>query len=146
MAVNALGRVCDDAGRFHAAPFAFRGELGDVPSTLAGWEPYGDRAQGQSTTIAIVATDAALTQAQATRMAVAAHDGLARAIVPSHTPLDGDLVFAAATGARALPDPVWDALRLGHAAACCLARAVAIGVRDAAPGGHLPSWRERFGV
>ena len=145
VAVNALGRVCDDAGRFHAAPYAFAGELGDAPGPLAGWEPHGDRVPGQSTTIAIVATDAALTQAQATRMATAAQDGLARAIVPSHTPLDGDLVFAAATGAVPLPDPVWDALRLGHAAAACLARAVARGVRDAAPGGALPSWGERFG-
>lgn len=146
VAVNALGRVCDDAGRFFAAPFGFPGEFEDAPDPIAGWEPYGDRPSGSATTIAVVATDARLTQAQATRMAVAAHDGLARAIVPSHTPLDGDLVFAAATGARDLADPVWDALRLGHAAAACLARAVGIGVRDAAGGGSLPSWTERFGA
>ncbi|WP_308915908.1 P1 family peptidase [Jannaschia sp. LMIT008] len=138
VAVNALGRVCDGAGRFFADP--------DVPGRMPpGWEPYGDAARGENTTIAIVATDAVLSQAQATRLAVAAHDGLARSILPSHTPLDGDLVFAAATGAVALPDPVWDGLRLGHAAAQCLARAVATGVRAAGPGGHLPSHRERFG-
>ena len=146
VAVNALGRVCDDAGRFHAAPFAFPGELGDASGPMSAWEPYGDRAPGQSTTIAVVATDARLSQAQATRMAVAAHDGFARAIVPSHTPLDGDLVFAAATGERDLTDPVWDALRLGHAAAVCVARAVGLGVKAASPGGHLPSWAERFGT
>lgn len=146
VAVNALGRVCDDTGRFHAAPYELAAELGALgpAAPLAGWEPYGDRAQGQSTTIAIVATDAQLTQSQATRLATAAQDGLARAIHPSHTPLDGDLVFAAATGARALPDPVWDGLRLGHAAAACLARAVARGVQAAAPGAHLPSWQDRF--
>lgn len=145
VAVNAVGRACDDAGRFHAAPWALAGELGPLPDPPAGWEPSGHRAPGQSTTIAVVATDAALDQAQATRMATAAQDGLARALVPSHTPLDGDLVFAASTGARPLADPAWDALRLGHAAAACLARAVARGVRDAAPGGDPPAWAERFG-
>ena len=145
VAVNALGEVCDGEGRFHAAPFGFGEELGPLPGPLAAWEPFGDRGPGQSTTIAVVATDARLTKAEATRLAVAAHDGLARAIVPSHTPLDGDVVFAAATGARPVAT-VWDALRLGHAAAACLARAVARGVRDAAPGGGAPSWGERFGA
>ncbi|WGH79698.1 P1 family peptidase [Jannaschia ovalis] len=147
VAVNALGRVCDDAGRFHAAPWELADEFGarGAPDFAPDWEPYGDRPPGSATTIAIIATDAALTQAQATRLAVAAHDGMARAIQPSHTPLDGDLVFAAATGARPLADPVWDALRLGHAAAACLARAIARGVHAAAPGGPPPAWAERFG-
>nr|WP_281494068.1 P1 family peptidase [Jannaschia sp. S6380] len=146
VAVNALGRVCDDAGRFHAAPFEYEAEFGGRGHAKFDpeWEPYGDRAPGQSTTIAIVATDAALTQAEATRMAIAAHDGMARAIVPSHTPLDGDLVFAAATGQIPLKDPVWDGLRLGHAAAACLSRAIARGVREAS-GGIKPSWRDRHG-
>ncbi|CTQ34280.1 P1 family peptidase [Jannaschia rubra] len=146
VAVNALGCVCDDGGRFHSAPYEMDAEFGGRgPARLdPAWEPYGDRRQGQSTTIAIVATDAVLTQAQATRLAVAAHDGMARAIVPSHTPMDGDLVFAAATGTRALPDPVWDALRLGHAASACLSRAIARGVY-AADGGILPAWRDRHG-
>jgi D-aminopeptidase len=109
-------------------------------------EPRPEAGLGENTTIAIVATDADLTQAQATRLAVAAHDGMARAIHPSHTPFDGDLVFAAATGARPLPDP-FDQLRLGHAAATCLARAVARGVHaaTAAPGDTLPTWQARFG-
>ncbi|TFL18634.1 P1 family peptidase [Jannaschia formosa] len=146
VAVNALGRVCDDEGRFFAAPWALGESLGDAPGRMPpDWEPFGTAGPREATTIAIVATDALLTQAQATRLATAAQDGLARAIQPSHTPMDGDLIFAAATGARPLPDPVWDGLRLGHAAACCLARAVAWGVRAAAPGGLLPSWSERFG-
>ena len=57
---------------------------------------YG--AENVNTTIAIVATDAPLTKIQCHRLAVTAHDGLARAIVPCHTPLDGDLVFAVSTG------------------------------------------------
>lgn len=144
VAVNALGRVCDDAGRFFAAPWEMGAEFGGLgPGSLdPAWEPYGEATPGQSTTIAIIATDACLTQAQATRLATAAHDGMARAIQPSHTPMDGDLIFAAATGAQPLPDPVWDALRLGHAAATCLSRAIARGVY-AARGGPLPAWSNR---
>jgi hypothetical protein len=71
----------------------------------------GSHRAGTNTTIAIVATDARLTKPAAKRMAIAAHDGLARALVPSHTPMDGDLVFAAATGASEglaafLPEPL----------------------------------------
>ncbi len=146
VAVNALGAACDSQGRFHAGAWELDGEFGGLgPATMdPGWEPAGGMPPGAATTIAIVATDAALDQAQATRLAVAAHDGMARALVPSHTPMDGDLVFAAATGARALRDPTWDALRLGHAAASCLARAIARGVHAAAPGGQVPAWSERF--
>jgi D-aminopeptidase len=94
-----------------------------------------------------MATDAALTQAEAQRMATAAHDGMARALVPSHTPLDGDLVFAAATGARALTDPLAETFALGHAAAACLARAIARAVFSATPmpGDPVPAWAARFG-
>ncbi|MBZ0123127.1 MAG: peptidase T4, partial [Roseovarius sp.] len=69
------------------------------------------------------------------------------ALMPAHTPLDGDLIFAAATGRRPLSDPVADTLELGHAAAICIARAVARGVYEAtpAPGDTLPCWRDRFG-
>jgi D-aminopeptidase len=80
-------------------------------------------------------------------MAVAAHDGMARALVPSHTPLDGDLVFAVATGARAMQDPLIDTFQIGHAAATCLARAIARAVflAQAMPGDLQPSWQARFG-
>ena len=100
-----------------------------------------------NTTIGIVATDAALTQAQCTRLATAAHDGLARALVPAHTPLDGDLIFATATGEKPLDDPLADMLLLGHAAAICVARAIARGVYEArAEAVDLkPCWRARFG-
>ncbi|AXC49067.1 peptidase S58 family protein [Paracoccus suum] len=128
VAVNALGSVTvGDGPHFWAAPWEIGDEFGGLglPANFpAAYEPKAEKAPGEATTIAIVATDAALDKAALTRMAVAAHDGLARAIVPSHTLWDGDLVFAASTGARAGGDP----FLLGHAAACCLARAVARGV------------------
>jgi len=103
--------------------------------------------QHANTTIGIVATDANLTKPQCTRMATAAHDGFARALLPSHTPMDGDLIFAAATGARPLGDPLADTLMLGHAAATCMARAIARGVyaATAAAGDTLPCWQDEFG-
>lgn len=146
VAVNAVGRVCDDDGRFFAAPWEMNDEFGARgPGALdPAWEPGGKQPAGQATTIAIVATDALLTQAQATRLAIAAHDGMARAIQPSHTPVDGDLIFAAATGTHPLPDSDPHGLRLGHAAATCLSRAIARGVHAARSGG-LPCWRDRHG-
>ncbi len=152
VAVNALGSVTvGDGPEFWARPFEMSGEFGNgawARSYDAQTEPYPEILHGESTTIAIVATDAVLTQAQATRMATAAHDGMARAIVPSHTPYDGDLVFAVATGKRPLPDPELDPLRLGHAAASCLARAIARGVFEAtaAKGDTLPTWQQKFGA
>lgn len=150
VAVNALGRVTmGDGPEFWAAPFERGGEFGGrgMASTFdaSALAPVkgGD---SRNTTIAIVATDAALTQAQATRLAVAAHDGMARAIYPSHTPMDGDLVFAAATGAVPLAQES-DLLMLGHGAALCLSRAIARGVYEARPaqGDVMPTYREKFG-
>ena len=99
-----------------------------------------------ATTIAVVATDLALTKAEAHRMAVAAHDGIARAVVPAHTPFDGDLVFSASTGLRTPEGD--DLFLLGHAAATCLARAIARGVYHAAAaeGDLVPTWSEKFGI
>ncbi|MCV2879940.1 P1 family peptidase [Sedimentimonas flavescens] len=150
VAVNALGQATvADQPQFWAAPWELEGEfggLGVAASYPAAHEPAPMKRMGEATTIAIVATDAILTQAQAQRMAVAAHDGMARALVPSHTPFDGDLVFAAATGARALPDPVADPFVLGHAAASCLARAIARAIHAATPmpGDLQPCWSARF--
>lgn len=151
VSVNALGSVvAGDGPQFHAAPFEFGDEFGGLGLPLSahpGHEPMPVKGRGEATTIAIVATDAVLTKAQAQRMAVAAHDGMARAILPGHTPLDGDLVFAAATGARPLPESDAHGFLLGHAAACCLARAIARAVFHAspAPGDVAPTWRKRFG-
>ena len=131
VAVNALGSVTVGEGRqFWAAPWEMADEFGGLGVSVeraSFADPVPGKRLGEATTIAIVATDARLTQAQATRMAVAAQDGMARAIVPSHTLLDGDLVFAAATGVHEV-DPVVGAYQIGHAAAGCLARAIARGV------------------
>ncbi len=103
-------------------------------------------APGMNTTLAIVATDATLDKAQLKRLAVSAQDGMARAIVPSHTPFDGDLVFSLATGARPLGEPVPELMALGHAAAVCLSRAIARGVRHATarPGDTMPTWTDTW--
>jgi len=149
--INACGSVNVGAGpHFWAAPFEIDGEFGGlgfpprVPA--AALTPIAKGRPGENTTIAIVATDAALTKAQAKELAVIAQDGLTRAIYPSHTTLDGDTVFAAATGRRPLADAVNELTELGTVAANTLARAVARGVFEARsrPGG-LPSWRDRFG-
>lgn len=160
VAVNALGRVTmGDGPQFWAAPFEMGAEFGGLGTGALGTGALGTGAFDPSarplvkghrdgaTTIAIVATDAILTQAQATRMATAAHDGMARAIYPAHTPMDGDLVFAAATGAQPLRDPLMDTLHLGNAAALCLSRAIARAVFEATPAAHdpLPTWAEKFG-
>ncbi|MFJ5370678.1 P1 family peptidase, partial [Bosea sp. CER48] len=103
VAVNAVGTATIGYGpHFWAAPYEDGKEFGGL-----GWPPsigpndLGLRFKGgpgQNTTIALVATDAALTKAQARRLALAAHDGFSRALRPAHAPLDGDVVFAAATG------------------------------------------------
>ena len=117
--------------KFWAAPFEIGDELGGaglpdrtpaVEATFLG-KP-GALAHGANTTIAIVATNASLTKSEAQRMAIAAHDGIARAVVPAHTPFDGDLVFAASSGAGAPPAGDADLLAIGHAASLCLARAI----------------------
>lgn len=148
--VNPVGSVtAGDGPEFWAAPFEVGDEfggLGPAPPRDV-YVPLTKLHAREATAIAIVATDAALTKAQLKRMAIAAHDGIARAIVPSHTPFDGDLVFAVSTGRRPLAHPVLDPVELGHAAAVCLSRAVARAVYLARPedGDLLPAWRERFG-
>ncbi len=148
VAVNALGdAVVPDTQNFWAAPWELNGEFGGygpAKTYPADWPKT--KLSEQNTTIAIVATDADLTQAQCTRMAVAAHDGMARALVPSHTPMDGDLVFAATTNTRPLKDPVNDPIYIGHAAATCLARAIARGVfmAGASAGDVLPVFKDQI--
>lgn len=149
VAVNALGSVVVNGGRhFWAGPWEVADEfggLGTAPEGASLAAPELPKMLGEATTIAIVATDAALTKSQAQRMAVTAHDGMARAIVPSHSPLDGDLVFAAATGEKPLEAPLLDEMQIGHAAAVCLARAIARGVFEATPaaGDTQPCWRDK---
>ena len=150
VAVNSFGSVVAPGGRtFWAAPYEIGAEFGGLgPAGLsAGPEDWGlAKAPGalRNTTIACVATDVALTPAQARRVAIMAQDGLARAIRPIHAPFDGDVVFAISTAARPLPDGADMAVaRLGALAADCLARAVARAVFEATPwsGTDTPCWR-----
>ena len=153
VAVNAAGTVTiGDGPHFWAAPFEQNNEFGG-----RGWPPafsaddlaYRSKgAPGANTTLAIIATDAQLTKPQVNRLAVIAQTGFSRAIYPVHTPLDGDVVFAAATGAKPLADPVYALSELGMLAANVLARAVARGVYEATAlpfAGALPSWKDKFG-
>lgn len=152
-AVNAAGSVTiGDSAHLWAAPFEDKSEFGGrgLPSPFPAnaLEPRTKGSAPQSTTLALVATDAALTTSQCQRVAVMAQTGLSRAIYPVHTPLDGDIVFAAATGAKPLRDPLADLTWLGAMAANVLARAIARGVYEAKalpfPEAR-PSWRDKFG-
>ena len=151
--VNAVGSITvGDGPHFWAAPFERNGEFGGrgLPPTMPP-DALDIRLKGgarENTTIALVATDATLTKAQAKRLATVAHDGLARAIYPVHTPLDGDVVFAASTARRAAPDLMAFA-ELGALAANVLSRAVARAVYEASAlpfPGALPGWKEKFGA
>jgi len=158
VASNSFGStVMPGSSRFWAAPFELRGELGDQsghapPATLAP-DPYTDSkisgSPGTNTTIGVVATDAALTPAETRRLAIMAQDGYARAIRPIHTPFDGDVVFALATGKQTMPEA--DArsaivATLGALAADTLARAVARSVFEAETLGDSRSYRDIFAI
>ncbi|MYZ48084.1 P1 family peptidase [Propylenella binzhouense] len=155
VAANPLGRATlGSTPHFRAAPFEIDGEFGGLglPSPMpadagAAVTKLGARAGG-NTTIAVIATDLALAPAQATRIAAAAHDGLALSIYPVHTPMDGDTVFVLSTGRVPLRDPARDLTELSAGAAAALARAVARAVYEAAPapGDPAPTWRERYGL
>ena len=105
-------------------------------------------AEPRNTNLAIVATDAELTKAQAKRVAIMAQDGLARALRPVHAAMDGDTVFGAATGFCGRGVGPVELTRIGALAADTLSRAVARAVYEAKAlkfPGALPSWREKFG-
>ena len=154
VAVNAVGRATIGEGpHFWAAPYEKDGEFGGLgwpgpwPEDALDFHIKGEAAE--NTTVAIVATDAALTKAEAKRLAIMAHDGMARALRPAHAAMDGDTIFAAATGG-ARPEPTLrDKIEIGAAAADCLARAIARAVYEAEalpfPGAR-PSWRSKFGT
>lgn len=151
-AVNAVGSaMIGDGPQFWAAPYEQEAEFGGLgwPQTMPP-DALGLRFKGgpgQNTTIALVATDAVLTKAQCKRLALAAHDGLARALRPVHAPMDGDVVFAAATGHAGAPSDAFGLAELCATAADVLARAVARGVHAATAlpfPDAKPAWRDRF--
>ncbi|KQT08030.1 P1 family peptidase [Ramlibacter sp. Leaf400] len=105
VACNAMGDVIDPAtGQVVAGARREDGRtLLDTRRALLAGEPHQRLVQAANTSIGVVATDAVLTKAQASRLATAAHDGLARSITPAHTMLDGDTLFALGTGASGRP-------------------------------------------
>jgi L-aminopeptidase/D-esterase-like protein len=152
VAVNAVGKATiGDGPHFWAAPYEKNGEFGGLswptpwPSDALNLRIKGEASE--NTTIAIVATDAALTKPEAKRLAIMAHDGMARALRPSHAAMDGDTIFAAATGAARNVPTLRDQTEIGMLAADCLARAIARAVYEAEPlpfPGALPSWKGRY--
>jgi L-aminopeptidase/D-esterase-like protein len=128
--VNTVGDVIDPAtGRVVAGVRTVDGNgLADVRGLLRSGALAPPGLFGRNTTLAVVATNATLTKAQANRVAQMAHDGLARAISPAHTMFDGDTIFALATGTRS-GEP--DMLTIGALAADAVADAVLRAVRAA---------------
>lgn len=155
--VNSVGNVVDtNTGLPWMADlideFALRPPPAEHIAALARLPPaLSPQNRSLNTTIGVVATDAALSPAGCRRVAVAAHDGLARAIRPAHTPLDGDTVFALATGAfevpplagvpAALSPEIGLVTEIGAAAADCFARAVLVGVLAAESVAGIPTYR-----
>ncbi|ADW22391.1 MULTISPECIES: P1 family peptidase [Thermus] len=149
VAVNSLGRPFDPlTGRLYGEEFLAEGERALLPDRSRYWGSPEDYRYpfllGQNTTLAVVATDAPLSKAQARRLAIMAQDGIARAIRPAHTPLDGDLVFALALGEGKGVDP-YILLRLGAYAADAVTRAIlrAVLLSGSAPG--IPAYRDLMG-
>ena len=152
VAVNALGSATLGAGPlFWATPYERNAEYGGLvwPAPLPA-DALTLRLKGtqpENTTIGIVATDATMTKAGCKPLAVMGQDGFARALRPVHAALDGDTVFAAATGQAREPSPV-EQVEIGMIAADCMARAIARAVYEATAlpfAGTQPSWRDRFG-
>lgn len=162
LAVNAFGSaVIPGTPHLWAAPYEIESEFGGRgwPSAapVATAEPFaGSRfdiapmTPGGNTTIGLVATNAALTKAEARRIAIMAQDGLARAVRPIHSHVDGDTIFTLATGTLELPKDGMDRLtalmRIGSIAADCVARSVGRAVYAAADLGNAVCYRTRHGA
>jgi len=151
VAVNSLGSTVDPStGTFWEIRLEIENEFAEHIRNRVMLPEPPTGSPGENTTLAVVATDAALTKAQAKKIAMMAHDGMARAIRPAHTMFDGDIVYCLATGKRPLPEnhgifmaPVAQAINdIGHAAADCLARAIIRGILDAKSGYTLTAYRD----
>jgi L-aminopeptidase/D-esterase-like protein len=137
-AVNAAGDVVDPAS---GAVVAGSRLPGGGFRRAADWlrEHPPQVGVGESTTLAVVATDAELSKAETAKIAAMAHDGLARAVDPVHTMLDGDAVFALSTGASGVRA---DVTAVGAAAAAALSAAVLAAVREATSLAGVPAVRD----
>ena len=152
VAANPSGRVTRGNSRhFLAASFERDGEFGghglgeENPEDALTLRLRSDHPT--NTTLAVVATDASLPKAQVKRLAVMAQAGFALAVRPALSPVDGDVVFAAATGRSTQAVDIRDLAEIGMLAAECVARSTARAVYEATSlpfPGSLPTWRERF--
>ncbi len=153
---NPTGAVTvGDTRHFWAAPFEIGDEFGGLglphPMPANAADVRTKRKEfaraGANTTIAVIATDATLSKAAAKRMAIAAHDGYSRAIWPTHTPVDGDLIFALATGRKQVALDIESSIDFYAAAGFTMARAIARAVYAATPAQNdlFPTWRKKFG-
>ena len=153
VAANPGGRVTrGDSPHFLAAhherasEFGGRGHGPQVPRDAHALRLRGD--EPINTTLAVVATDATLSRPKVKRLAVMAQAGFALAFRPALSPVDGDVVFAAATGRSKQDADIRDLAEIGMLAAECVARAIARAIYEATPlpfQGALPSWRQLFG-
>jgi L-aminopeptidase/D-esterase-like protein len=145
VAVNAFGDIIDpqnggivaglrsaEVGPFHIGAKGYFADTLELMRSMLGRNVLSF-ATKSNTVLAVVAVNADLTKAGANKMAQMAHDGLARTIRPAHTMLDGDTIFALATGGHKL-----DVTTAGTFAAEALSLAVLRAVRAAAPAGGLP--------
>ncbi|MEX0800153.1 MAG: P1 family peptidase [Dehalococcoidia bacterium] len=143
VAVNSFGEVVDaDSGRVVAGPRGEDGRFADTLEVVRSRPPLSPFATEPNSTIGVVATDARLSKSDCYRLAVMAQAGLARAIRPVHTPVDGDTIFALATGASDRPA---DVLQLGALADRAVSRAIVRGVTEAKGLAGVPSAREWTG-
>ncbi|MBC6441326.1 MAG: P1 family peptidase [Rhodospirillales bacterium] len=147
VAVNAAGSAIIPGTRtLWASLFEQQQEMGSPPRDLQAGDMELDASvkgfPAENTTIGVVTTNAALDRAQARRVAIMAHDGLARAIRPIHTPFDGDTVFCLATGT--LENPVEPAILggIGALAADCMTRAVGRAMVAAESIGELVAYKD----
>ena len=165
--LNAVGSTVDPlTGELHGASRLLPGDLEDLPGVASGArlhtpgqeevEESRERAaepgrdglpRTLATTIGVVATDATLTPAQARRLAMSGHDGLARAVVPAHTMFDGDTLFGLATCAREPVDPLTFHQLLQGAADVvtrAIVRATLAAETVTTPAGTWRSYRDAF--
>jgi len=153
--VNAVGSTVDSEGRLYGAQYGLGDEFDQLQTPVeSAPEGLSGPVPGMNTVIAVVATDAPLDKAAAKRMAMVAHDGLARAIDPIHTLLDGDAIFALSTSQEQARLRVTDPAALAQletlfgAGARTLCRAIVHGMLAAetveTPAGKLVSYRDAY--
>jgi L-aminopeptidase/D-esterase-like protein len=140
VAVNAVGDIIDpDTGKIVAGARNADNTFADARKILRGGAAFETPRAGENTTIGLVATNAKLSKAQASRIALMADDGYARAIYPSHTNGDGDTIFSIATG-RWSGDP--DITVIGALAAETMAQAIVRAALQATGAAGIPAARD----